>query len=111
MKKLASIFVATMLMIVMTALPVCACTPKLTPPKMPDSYYDALDSAYEAGQNAVKNGIVIKDNNKTDESANKSVESGNKTDEVVEETKNSGNTYDRWSQFRSYYQKWFGYFR
>lgn len=104
MKKLASIFVATMLMIVMTALPVCACTPKLTPPKMPDSYYDALDSAYEAGQNAVKNGIVIKDNNKTDESKNK-------TDEVVEETKNSGNTYDRWSQFRTYYQKWFTYFR
>ena len=104
MKKLASIFVATMLMIVMTVLPVCACTPKLTPPKMPDSYYDALDSAYEAGQNAVKNGIVIKDNNKTDESENK-------TDEVVEETKNSGNTYDRWSQFRNYYQKWFTYFR
>lgn len=103
MKKLASIFVATML-IVMTALPVCACTPKLTPPKMPDSYYDALDSAYEAGQNAVKNGIVIKDNNKTDEYENK-------TDKVVEETKNSGNTYDRWSQFRTYYQKWFTYFR
>lgn len=104
MKKLASIFVATMLMIVMTALPVCACTPKLTPPKMPDSYYDALDSAYEAGQNVVKNGIVIKDNNKADESENK-------TDELVEETKNSGNTYDRWSQFRNYYQKWFTYFR
>lgn len=104
MKKLASIFVATMLMIVMTALPVCACTPKLTPPKMPDSYYDALDSAYEAGQNVVKNGIVIKDNNKDDESENK-------TDELVEETKNSGNTYDRWSQFRNYYQKWFTYFR
>ena len=104
MKKLASIFVATMLMIVMTALPVCACTPKFTPPKMPDSYYDALDSAYEAGQNAVKNGIVIKDNNKTDESENK-------TDEVIEETKNSGNTYDRWSKFRNYYQKWFDYFR
>lgn len=104
MKKLASIFVATMLMIVMTALPVCACTPKLTPPKMPDSYYDALDSAYEAGQNVVKNGIVIKDNNKADESENK-------TDAVVEETKNSGNTYDRWSQFRTYYQKWFTYFR
>lgn len=104
MKKLVSIFVATMLMIVMTVLPVCACTPKLTPPKMPDSYYDALDSAYEAGQNAVKNGVVIKDNNK-------SAESENKTDEVVEETKNSGNTYDRWSQFRTYYQKWFTYFR
>ena len=111
MKKLASIFVATMLMIVMTVLPVCACTPKLTPPKIPDSYYDALDNAYEAGQNVVKNGIVIKDNNKTDESANKSAESENKTDEVVEETKNSGNTYDRWSQFRNYYQKWFTYFR
>ena len=107
MKKLASIFVVTMLMIVMTALPVCACTPKLTPPKMPDGYYDALDSAYEAGQNVVKNGIVIKDNNKTDESANKSAESENKADE----TKDSGNTYDRWSQFRNYYQKWFGYFR
>mgnify|MGYP002673489603 FL=1 len=58
MKKLASIFVATML-IVMTALPVCACTPPLKTPsvEIPDINFQPDGALKDAINNAAKNWI------------------------------------------------------
>lgn len=109
-KKLILLILSAALVVAM-ALPALACTPPLSPPKMPDME-KAYDAAYEAGKKAAENVVIPDSYFKTETES----ETETETETVIEtetESERVNEYYFRWEKYipESLKNRWASFLR
>lgn len=109
MRKKLILLILSAVLVVAMALPALACTPPLSPPKMPD-LEKAYDAAYEAGKKAAEN-VVIPDSYFKSET-----ETESETETVIEtetESEQVNKYYFGWGKYipKSLKDRWASFLR
>lgn len=113
MRKKLTLLLLSAALVVAMALPALACTPPLSPPKMPD-LEKAYEACREAGKKAVEN-VVIPDSyfkNETESETETETESETEVETVIE-TESIQKYHVDWSKYipESIRSRWYSFIR